>query len=51
MSKILYTKVYDKMAYSNSEAKDQTAPEAWPSPGRPTDIGLQLGKACYPCSR
>ena len=21
------------------------------SPGRPTDIGLQLGKACYPCSR
>ena len=20
-------------------------------PGRPTDIGLQLGKACYPCSR
>ena len=19
------------------------------SPGRPTDIGLQLGKACYPC--
>ena len=19
-------------------------------PGRPTDIGLQLGKACYPCS-
>ena len=19
--------------------------------GRPTDIGLQLGKACYPCSR
>ena len=21
------------------------------SPGRPTDIGVQLGKACYPCSR
>ena len=21
------------------------------SPGRPTDIDLQLGKACYPCSR
>ena len=21
------------------------------SPGRPTDIGLQLGKACYACSR
>ena len=21
------------------------------SPGRPTDIGLQLGKACYHCSR
>ena len=21
------------------------------SPGRPTDIGLELGKACYPCSR
>ena len=21
------------------------------SPGRPTDIGLQLGNACYPCSR
>ena len=21
------------------------------TPGRPTDIGLQLGKACYPCSR
>ena len=21
------------------------------SPWRPTDIGLQLGKACYPCSR
>ena len=21
------------------------------SPGRPTDIGKQLGKACYPCSR
>ena len=21
------------------------------SPGRPTDIGLQLGKACYRCSR
>ena len=21
------------------------------SPGRPTDIGLQFGKACYPCSR
>ena len=21
------------------------------SPGRPTDIGLQLSKACYPCSR
>ena len=21
------------------------------SPGGPTDIGLQLGKACYPCSR
>ena len=21
------------------------------SPGRPTDIGLQLGKDCYPCSR
>ena len=21
------------------------------SPGRPTDIGFQLGKACYPCSR
>ena len=21
------------------------------SPERPTDIGLQLGKACYPCSR
>ena len=20
------------------------------SPGRPADIGLQLGKACYPCS-
>ena len=20
------------------------------SPGRPTDIGLQLGKSCYPCS-
>ena len=20
------------------------------SPGCPTDIGLQLGKACYPCS-
>ena len=20
------------------------------SPGHPTDIGLQLGKACYPCS-
>ena len=20
-------------------------------PGRPADIGLQLGKACYPCSR
>ena len=20
-------------------------------PGRPTDIGLQLGKTCYPCSR
>ena len=21
------------------------------SPGRPNDIGLQLGKVCYPCSR
>ena len=21
------------------------------SPGRPTDTGLQLGNACYPCSR
>ena len=21
------------------------------STGRPTDIGLQLGKACWPCSR
>ena len=21
------------------------------SPGHQTDIGLQLGKACYPCSR
>ena len=21
------------------------------SPGSPTDIGLQLGKTCYPCSR
>ena len=21
------------------------------SPGRPTDIGLQFGKACYRCSR
>ena len=21
------------------------------SPGRPADIDLQLGKACYPCSR
>ena len=21
------------------------------SPERPADIGLQLGKACYPCSR
>ena len=21
------------------------------SPGRTTEIGLQLGKACYPCSR
>ena len=21
------------------------------SPGRPTEIGLQLGKACYPCNR
>ena len=21
------------------------------SPGHPTDIDLQLGKACYPCSR
>ena len=21
------------------------------SPGRPTDIGLQLGKTCCPCSR
>ena len=21
------------------------------SPRRPADIGLQLGKACYPCSR
>ena len=21
------------------------------SPGRPADIGLQLGKACCPCSR
>ena len=21
------------------------------SSGRPTDIGLQLGRACYPCSR
>ena len=21
------------------------------SPGRPTDIGLQLSRACYPCSR
>ena len=21
------------------------------SPGRLTEIGLQLGKACYPCSR
>ena len=21
------------------------------SPGHPTDIGLELGKACYPCSR
>ena len=21
------------------------------SPGCPTDIGLQLGKACYPCNR
>ena len=21
------------------------------SPGRPTEIGLQFGKACYPCSR
>ena len=21
------------------------------SPGRPADIGLHLGKACYPCSR
>ena len=21
------------------------------SPGRPTDIGFQLGKACYPCNR
>ena len=21
------------------------------SPGHPTDIGLQLAKACYPCSR
>ena len=21
------------------------------SPGRPTDIGIQLGKACYPCSK
>ena len=21
------------------------------SPGRPTDIDLRLGKACYPCSR
>ena len=21
------------------------------TPGRPADIGLQLGKACYPCSR
>ena len=21
------------------------------SPGRPTNIGLQLGKACYPCSK
>ena len=25
--------------------------ESLMSPGRPTDIGLQLGKACYPCSR
>ena len=21
------------------------------SPGRPNEIGLQMGKACYPCSR
>ena len=21
------------------------------SPGRPTEIGLQFGKSCYPCSR
>ena len=21
------------------------------SPGRPTDIGFQLGKTCYPCSK
>ena len=21
------------------------------SPGRPTDIGLTVGQACYPCSR
>ena len=26
-----------------------SAPRA-ASPGRPTDIGLQLGKACYPCN-
>ena len=29
----------------------RTSPKTGRSPGRPTEIGLQLGKACYPCSR
>ena len=31
--------------------RDKDAFLHFTSPGRPTDIGLHLGKACYPCSR
>ena len=60
---LLIVDLYDFNFYS-AEGKNLQAPEigggviGWykgvvylTSPGRPTDIGLQLGKACSPSSR
>ena len=50
-SEVWFTPNYGVCGEGGVEGRGGKGLVSLTSPGRPTDIGLQLSKACYPCSR